>query len=79
MAKSKFDILDETESKNVVAAAALSENTKLEKRETVNINLTAFPKELHEALKQNRNQGGETVVGFIKRAARSQAKQEGII
>lgn len=81
MAKNKFDILNDEETNEVVEAAALKEN-KIEpkKAEVTNINLTALSVDLLDALKENKRTGtGESVVGFIKRATRRLAKEEGII
>ncbi len=78
MAKNKFDILED-DAKDVVAAAALKENKNDDDgKET--INLTAVPKKLLNALRDNKKNGtGEAPVTFIKRAAMKLAKEEGIL
>ncbi len=79
MAKNKFEILDEEDTKNIVNSSALKETTPAPaKKETKDFSVKGFPKDLHDAIVDNKDVTGNTNA-FVRRACMKLAKEEGII
>jgi len=73
---SKFDILENKETKKIINKSALKETN--EEITEINFSIKGFPKDLHNAIKSNKKITG-SVNAFVRRACDKLAKEEGIL